>query len=395
MTDLTILLERHTLTDSPEPLLHMAPPEPPADDPSTSPAQRNSLPAPDPSDVYHPRSGPPVSNSTNEIVTRELPLENRWDDRMADVEDSSLPLHTVLEEDNQDTRPTTPRRSTEPAFSSTSNMLLPPRQRNRSPYSRSHLRAHSASSSLTAPPMARAHSLPALISRSPAQLSLPSSPLQRPSSPLRSPRIRSPHKPHDESFLSSGMPPAVCDISEDEELIFPENRTSPSATLTPGNTFLRRTRPPSSPLNQMFTTPTSHSAGPSSSHSSPLLGATRFNEGFPGDIEYGRSFSSSSMPSTPISFRSRSPSISSLETIPDTPDAEAEAIQADVVERLRQAAEKAEKAETEEKDGARRGSPDGAGLRGAGFGNRDKRKRWSVCGAERRGDLDLETIWED
>ena len=26
---------------------------------------------------------------------------------------------------------------------------------------------------------------------------------------------------------------------------------------------------------------------------------------------------------------------------------------------------------------------------------RDKRKRWSVCGAERRGDLDLETIWED
>ena len=30
-----------------------------------------------------------------------------------------------------------------------------------------------------------------------------------------------------------------------------------------------------------------------------------------------------------------------------------------------------------------------------GFGSRDKRKRWSVCGAERRGDLDLETIWED
>lgn len=30
-----------------------------------------------------------------------------------------------------------------------------------------------------------------------------------------------------------------------------------------------------------------------------------------------------------------------------------------------------------------------------GLGSRDKRKRWSVCGAERRGDLDLETIWED
>jgi hypothetical protein len=30
-----------------------------------------------------------------------------------------------------------------------------------------------------------------------------------------------------------------------------------------------------------------------------------------------------------------------------------------------------------------------------GFGARDKRKRWSVCGAEKRGDLNLETIWED
>ena len=29
------------------------------------------------------------------------------------------------------------------------------------------------------------------------------------------------------------------------------------------------------------------------------------------------------------------------------------------------------------------------------YNSRDKRKRWSVCGAERRGDLDLETIWED
>lgn len=33
--------------------------------------------------------------------------------------------------------------------------------------------------------------------------------------------------------------------------------------------------------------------------------------------------------------------------------------------------------------------------RALGLGSRDKRKRWSVCGAEGRGDLDLETIWED
>lgn len=30
-----------------------------------------------------------------------------------------------------------------------------------------------------------------------------------------------------------------------------------------------------------------------------------------------------------------------------------------------------------------------------GRGTWDKRKRWSVSGAERRGDIDLETIWED
>jgi len=29
------------------------------------------------------------------------------------------------------------------------------------------------------------------------------------------------------------------------------------------------------------------------------------------------------------------------------------------------------------------------------WGAADKRKRWSVCGGEKRGDLDLETIWEE
>lgn len=51
----------------------------------------------------------------------------------------------------------------------------------------------------------------------------------------------------------------------------------------------------------------------------------------------------------------------------------------------REDAEK-ESAEIEELGGRRRGM---------GLGRSDKRKRWSVCGAERRGDLDLETIWED
>lgn len=98
------------------------------------------------------------------------------------------------------------------------------------------------------------------------------------------------------------------------------------------------------------------------------------------------------MPSTPISMRSRSPSISSLETIPDSPDAEEAALEAEKIAQLKAAADA--------EDG---GEPKGrssldAPVRGrtlSGFGTRDKRKRWSVCGAERRGDLDLETIWED
>lgn len=100
------------------------------------------------------------------------------------------------------------------------------------------------------------------------------------------------------------------------------------------------------------------------------------------------------MPSTPISVRSRSPSISSLETIPDTPDAEEAAQEADKdrIARLKAAADAEDGGEPKG-----RSSLDNPtrGRTMMGFGTRDKRKRWSVCGAERRGDFDLETIWED
>lgn len=82
-------------------------------------------------------------------------------------------------------------------------------------------------------------------------------------------------------------------------------------------------------------------------------------------------------------MRSRSPSISSLETIPDSPDAEEEA---ESIAQLKAAADAEEGGSNSEGDGRRRGF---------GFGKDKSRKRWSVCGAERRGDLDLETIWED
>jgi hypothetical protein len=84
-----------------------------------------------------------------------------------------------------------------------------------------------------------------------------------------------------------------------------------------------------------------------------------------------------------------------LDTIEDVPDLESEAIEAERIEKLKLAAERSERGEDEEEGGQRRSSLDVP--RGFGFsrgGNRE-RKRWSVCGGERRADLDLETIWED
>ena len=77
--------------------------------------------------------------------------------------------------------------------------------------------------------------------------------------------------------------------------------------------------------------------------------------------------------------------MSSLETIEDSPDAEAEAEQ---LAKLRAAADQ----EEQNDDVTRRRAGTDAGLRPSVRG--DKRKRWSVCGAEGRGDLNLETIWE-
>ena len=80
-----------------------------------------------------------------------------------------------------------------------------------------------------------------------------------------------------------------------------------------------------------------------------------------------------------------------METIPDSPDAEEAALEAERIAQLKAAADAADGGDSKGK-----GNPD-TPTRGRtlGFGSRDKRKRWSVCGAERRQDLDLETIWED
>lgn len=113
------------------------------------------------------------------------------------------------------------------------------------------------------------------------------------------------------------------------------------------------------------------------------------------------SASSSSSPSTPTSLRSRSPSISSLETIEDSPETEKEAEKEAEKERKEWEATEAQRRRVSAVDvgrwagnvGVGGSAVAGLGLRGAT--SNAKRKRWSVCGGEKRGDLELETIWEE
>jgi hypothetical protein len=134
---------------------------------------------------------------------------------------------------------------------------------------------------------------------------------------------------------------------------------------------------------------------PSYSLHSPSYNGSKYNEAFPNS--YNASYPSS-VPTTPTSIRSRSPSISSLEPIEDSPAAEEAAAEAHEQAQL--------KAHTDNVHGdaatselQRKMSLDAMYGRGRTlgltYGSRDKRKRWSVCGAERRGELDLDTIWED
>ncbi|KAF7187251.1 hypothetical protein HII31_11339 [Pseudocercospora fuligena] len=233
--------------------------------------------------------------------------------------------------------------------------------RNRSPYSRSHLRSRSSGATLSAPAMTRAHSSPAVHSTSRTfELSTPSNGSLSPSSPMRSPaRQRSPLRTENES--SSYNPPprspswyespvggsGIESIQEDSELDITPRQPLPVPAAMP---FLRSSslrRRPASPLHTMTNAnaPTSYPGSniehasnlstASSGSNSPSLGPQRFNEAYPPLHHYASSSSFSSIPSTPTSQRSRSPSITR------------------------------------------------------------ERKRWSVCGGERRADLDLETIWED
>ena len=296
-------------------------------------------------------------------------------------------------------RPLTPRSITAPEITNTlssskalSSTTLTLRPRNSSPYRKYHLRSKSSAGSLSAPQMTRAHSSPGPDTT--GQFITPTS--IRPSSPLGPPgRRRSPlRRSSDEIYLSFGGQVDIGEtISENSELELTPRQTTDgdnipnSPVFANHNTFPRVRRRSSSPFRQPLTSTTRNGTSTSilrTSTSSPSLSAAKFNEPYPSSY----SFSSSSVPSTPTSFRSRSPSISSLETIPDSPDAE---LAAEKIAILKAAADNENNSEGEEFI-RRRGSMDAMVRPGI---MRDKRKRWSVCGAERRGDLDLETIWED
>ena len=292
---------------------------------------------------------------------------------------------------------------------SSPSFLAPPRTR--SPYLRGHTRSQSLA---TTQPMIRAHSSPGLEDGrgrfvSPHYSGRPTSPMGLPNGRRHSP-LRSGDDPRNLNLASLKISETISEHEELDTSSFNSNfmassipSPTPSLPSSFHHTFPRISRKqqillPFSQGNtsQYGSAPVVGSPGSGHSHPSPLTLSTRFNESYPGYSN--SSIGASSMPSTPTSFRSRSPSISSLETIPDIPDAEAEALEAERIAQLKAAADRADAAV------AHRSNSDSlhpsSGLVGSrplgGYGARgDKRKRWSVCGAERRQDLDLETIWED
>ncbi|KOS19372.1 hypothetical protein ESCO_000954 [Escovopsis weberi] len=285
------------------------------------------------------------------------------------------------------------RRSTDPSPTSTTPpsvfswgpmATLPYRPRTASPLSGTHTRSRSVAS-LGAPAMGRTQSMPGLNGSGHIFFS----PQFRPTSPANSPsRVRTPRKHIEEAFpLSSPIRNSILDQDGPP----PSSRSSsPILGVSANASRLRR---PSSPLRNYAQSTGSLTILPStpSSSSSSLY---RAYDPFSSSYSNYSAGAFSSVPSTPTSARSRSPSISSLETIPDSPDAEEAAVEAEKAAQLKAAAEIS--ASSDSADGKGRGSLDPLNRgRTMTYGSREKRKRWSVCGAERRGDLDLETIWED
>lgn len=260
------------------------------------------------------------------------------------------------------------------------NIPLPHRPRTHSP-SRIATRPHT---SIGVPLMQRAHSSPGVDSS--GRFVAPSyiAP-RRPTSPLHGGRRRSPLRSSIEDTYPSWSGFSIePNIPENEELdisIDSDYQTSPVPSYS--NTFPRSRRRPASPLHQSVSAPSLYARGGSPSHSrstSPSYLASKYNaEPYPA---YYYS-SASSMPSTPTSIRSRSPSISSLETIEDSPYAEEQAMLEDD-----------DNQKSDDADGAEMRRRSSLELRSSNLRSNKERKRWSVCGAERRADFSLDPIAE-
>ncbi|KAI1828640.1 hypothetical protein F4861DRAFT_12073 [Xylaria intraflava] len=309
-------------------------------------------------------------------------------ERMEEFRSAPLPTLRLMPTDlDTNRKPPTIRRSTEPPSPNSplfpSSASFPYKPRTASPLSGLHTRSKSTAS-LTPLSMGRTRSMPGVDGAG----RIIYSPQLRPDSPSGSPnRQRALRKPIDEVFPST-LPVRSSVLDGDRR--HTERSSSPTATFTPANSLPPYKRPPSPLRYGAYPSPSTSftfPAPPSSGTTSPSFKSETSSSGY-GFSSY---YPSSSVPSTPSSMRSRSPSISSLETIPDTPDAEEAAVEAERIAQLEAAAEAVDGGDSKIRTGL------DVPIRGRtlGFVSRDKRKRWSVCGAERRGDLDLETIWED
>lgn len=267
---------------------------------------------------------------------------------------------------------------------------LPFRARNQSP-STSMPRPHT-SMGLTMPLMQRAHSSPGVDSS--GRLVTPGyGTPRRPASPLSTGRRRSPlrstmEESYPVSWSGLAIEPNIPEHAELDLSELSEELSSLSPLPTYHHTFPRSRRRPTSPLHASASAPSLNHRFDLRSLSPHTAGTASPQARYYTSEPYPNSFSStSSMPSTPSSFRSRSPSISSLETIEDTPDAE-EAARVAAEEELK---DRSETGDSESSELRRRGSLE---LRGSSLRSNKERKRWSVCGAERRADFSLEPIEE-
>lgn len=304
----------------------------------------------------------------------------------------SPPFDSDDDSDSARRRPTRFKRTDSDPYLSSKPIIhqLPFHSRNNSP---SMMTRPHTSSGLTMPLMQRAHSSPGVDSS--GRFIAPSyATPRRPASPLSSGRRRSPlRSAMEESYPVSWSGLAIePNIPEHAELDlsdrFSDDFGGTSPIPTYHNTFPRSRRRPASPLHASASAPTLNVKSELRAVSPHTTGTSSPYGRYYSSELYPSSFGSvSSMPSTPSSFRSRSPSISSLETIEDTPDAE-EAARLAAEEDLRY---RAEMGEPENLDYKRRSSLES---RATTLRSNKERKRWSVCGAERRADFSLEVIEE-